>query len=289
MSILGTTVECTFQFLYGGKKRRAAFKLFKSVSRRVMFGTNMATTMTALYGQPTEPQNCYRNIKLHMMQWENETAKCVCGPELDRLASVFKGFELHSSPRFLIPDYNSMETTRGYIRDALSECSQGDLLILYYSGHGIEPGNGEGWKLAGKNARFEWSPLHSMLRKSKADILLLLDACHSAAATKGATSATQLVIAACDSGQNTNSPPPAESLDNGEYTFTAALIHTLKGMSADGQGRQNFSAITIRQGIDDRMAFLRPSYPYKSELMHSPILTALSGDDTCQDIRLMPA
>jgi hypothetical protein len=145
---------------------------------------------------------------------------------------------------------------------------------------------------------FPWRDIKKALEKSDGDVLLILDSCHSAAATKTVMRGTkvkypyvrivsivanglQLLIAACPENAETNGPPDDDS--ESKYTFTRALINTLKGMTPE-----TFSAIAIWAGITEQMDQLRPLAPHtQAKNMHNPILNTLVGRHSGQDIRLV--
>ena len=73
-------------------------------------------------------------VKVLLMQWEEE--KPWWGPEVTALqTTLWSSFGL-SAQVFLIPTKDSEWETKEYVSDFARDCALGDLLIVYYSGHG---------------------------------------------------------------------------------------------------------------------------------------------------------
>ncbi|KAH7369631.1 hypothetical protein BKA65DRAFT_470888 [Rhexocercosporidium sp. MPI-PUGE-AT-0058] len=260
-----------------------------------------------------ESRSKYKRVKVHMMMWKNETSRCKCGPELKKLKDVLIedfGVQEADSTHFEIPDKDTTKKTCQSVDDVLSDCSQEDLLIFYYGGHGVEPVRGEDWEISGsvthqiytregQSRQMKWKQVHSKLKKSKADILLLLDCCYAAEATRDVSKKNHLLIAACNENQKTSSPPREGHPEDGdgEHTFTAALIYTLRILGKDGRGRENFSAFAIHEGIKKRIRDLRSRLDdsgnkvYRKWVsgMHTPVLRTLLGESAHKDITLVEA
>ncbi|KAE8443618.1 hypothetical protein EG329_001551 [Mollisiaceae sp. DMI_Dod_QoI] len=269
-----------------GKKQKSLFIVIDKKERYVSFGWSsvhqngpgepISDVVPAQSPQP-QPQN-YSAIHVHLMRWKNE-GNLVCAQEVEDLKQTFKdSFGLRAST-FLIPNQNAQASTTKNIQAQVGNCKGGELLILYYAGHGALSRNSQELQLVqdpvGGQGLVSWTPLRQILSGSEGDVLLLLDCCHSGAGTRAVMPGTKILIAACTAGSLTNKPGP--------YSFTHALVETLQEMTWT-----TFSALAITQGISDKLDELRRTLPPSDTdtrpFIHTPVFQVFSG--VAGDIRL---
>ena len=141
-----------------------------------------------------------------------------------------------------------------------------NLLIIYYTGHGvyreddkylqltacINPGKGKGLY---KDAHANWNKAEDILKADEidADILTILDTCYASNIAKSAKQSTRKfeLLSACPFDQTTAAPGPE--------SFTRALIDNLKDLARE-YGERPFSTFHLNQRICmERMRLDTPS------------------------------
>ncbi len=107
-----------------------------------VYSVLMITSLTGEYEyeyynpSPPQPQDKYWRVNIHLIRWKEE-GNLVCAEEVKDLQVAFSPFG-HVQPPFLIPSgKDAQEAMTSYIQQLESDLKSGDLLILYYAGHGI--------------------------------------------------------------------------------------------------------------------------------------------------------
>jgi hypothetical protein len=137
------------------------------------------------------------------------------------------------------------------------EDRSGRLLVVHYAGHGRAGGNGQ-LMLAGsikpeseaasESASIDWTDVETVLRETKADVLVIFDCCCAGLLLcqppeLGGRRARRkfLYVAACRAKQRTPSA--------GLQSFTSAMIWALEALAADGSG------FTVRRLVRTLMSY----------------------------------
>jgi hypothetical protein len=137
------------------------------------------------------------------------------------------------------------------------EDRSGRLLVVYYAGHGRAGSNGQlllagsiapESEAAGENASIDWTDVEIMLRKTKADVLVIFDCCCAGLLLcrppeLGGRRARRkfLYVAACRAKQRTPSA--------GLQSFTSVMIWALGELAAGGSG------FTVRRLVRTLMSY----------------------------------
>jgi hypothetical protein len=137
------------------------------------------------------------------------------------------------------------------------EDRSGRLPVVYYAGHGRAGRNGQLMlagsitpesETAGESASIDWTDVETMLRATKADVLVIFNCCCAGLilcrpAELGGRRARRkfLYVAACKAKQRTPSA--------GLQSFTSAMIWALKELAADGSG------FTVRRLVRTLMSY----------------------------------
>jgi len=277
-------ISCTWSAsTVGSKWVKAGFKVFKDPSPRTIFGKFYmdakkikASSSIAMISEISNlvPHEKYIRIKVLLIRWEDE-GQLQCAAEVSDLRDTFfQRFRLDADVYLIPTDHSSSETTT-HITRFDSGSVAGDLLIVYYAGHGSRSGITRRWLtlqqdhgFGGGTGEVPFHPINTILRDSPADVLLLMDCCFSRNAGRSQLPpATKILIAACDSRSETIGPGP--------NSFTSALIQVLQQTTTE-----TFSAVRIHRAIKSIMrnrAELHRYDPDIIKLIHEPVLQHFSG------------
>ncbi|CZR61323.1 uncharacterized protein PAC_11219 [Phialocephala subalpina] len=115
-----------------------------------------------------------------LIRWAEE-GKLRCEQEVKDLADAFwDGFN-YTSLVCLIPTSDSSRAVTQHVREVASNCVSGQLLIVYYAGHGSATllpcglSFSQDRRKGGRNGIAPFSPIRDILDETQADVLLLLD------------------------------------------------------------------------------------------------------------------
>jgi hypothetical protein len=124
----------------GSKLQKFVFQVYKHYFPRVILG--MKSTEKEVMGkyltkavQSPVPQERYKTIKLLLIRWKEEGG-LQCAGEVDSLRTTFWNQFSVNGDLFCIPTSNSAAALEAHVSNFANGCSAGDLLIIYYSGHG---------------------------------------------------------------------------------------------------------------------------------------------------------
>ena len=135
------TVVCELSLSTAGSKlQKFVFQVYKHYFPRVILG--MKSTEKEVMGkyltkavQSPVPQERYKTIKLLLIRWKEEGG-LQCAGEVHSLRTTFWNQFSVNGDLFRIPTSNSAAALEAHVSNFTSGCSAGDLLIIYYSGHG---------------------------------------------------------------------------------------------------------------------------------------------------------
>jgi hypothetical protein len=144
------------------------------------------------------------------------------------ISDLMKGtFGFHSES-LKIPSRNPLQAAQNAVRSFIATHDhQYSLLIFHYAGHGTVM-RGKLHLLPfrhGSTSTIPFDELWATIRRCKADVLLLLDCCHAAAACRSAGERTIEILAACSEKETT---------DDGPTSFTTRFCSTIQSLSSQG-------------------------------------------------------
>jgi Caspase domain len=152
------------------------------------------------------------------------------GADSTQISDLMKGtFGFHTES-FEIPSRKSIDKVQKTVGDFIKKHDDPysrSLLIFHYAGHGGMTG-GQLHLLpfqAGSTSTIPFDGLRATMRGCKADVLILLDCCHAAAACRGAGDRTVEILAACDE---------AETTEDGRNSFTTRFCEITQELSRQG-------------------------------------------------------
>ncbi|RDL34352.1 uncharacterized protein BP5553_07480 [Venustampulla echinocandica] len=192
-------------------------------------GSNAKSVVAAIRAFPNRwhDQSRYREVSVLLLRWEDDEMGVEW--EVDDLEKVFMCYG-YNTERWLIPTKSAHLELMARALDIVKKHNdQGDLLIVYYAGHGfINPDRKSTWccKSDPSYASVEWSAIQTIFEQANLDVLLLFDCCAAASAAPTAGSAVTETIAAC--GFESIAPQP------GRHSFTNALIEVLTDWKNSG-------------------------------------------------------
>ncbi|KAI9663726.1 MAG: hypothetical protein M1821_007216 [Bathelium mastoideum] len=215
---------------------------------------------------PTIPQR-YNDVSVLLLRWEDDNLGTQT--ELNDLRDIFQGVYRYNVEQYLIP---SNDPTL-HLEDRLNDFrraygAEGNLLILYYGGHGSSEKNTRRsiWSPRETgNVSLVWSDLQGVLTRSNADVVFILDCCYAASASRGDRPSANEGLWASNSVATTTGV--------NDNSFTRNLIAELKLASAD---RLNVVMLHAR---------LMRRFP--KQLQTEPFYTYL-GDNTLPSVEFSP-
>ncbi|KAL9105915.1 MAG: hypothetical protein Q9227_008974 [Pyrenula ochraceoflavens] len=206
----------------------------------------------------------HKHVVALLLYWENKEGwtDMETEAEVDQLANVLENvYKFQVKKQIFRETKSRMQSQMNrYLSEFIDEFDKPEdtLLIIYYAGHGwaLPGGRGE-LKLSGNaelnmNKRhrdrlsIHWNKSEHILQDTYADILLILDCCHSGALTHRDRSGGRRFefLAACGEGKTTRFPCP--------QSFTSALIWALGELAKDNHP---FSTCKLRGIIENSPEF----------------------------------
>ncbi|MCJ1437723.1 hypothetical protein MMC27_007110 [Xylographa pallens] len=178
---------------------------------------------------PIQPKN-YDGVYVLLLRWADDDLGT--HTEVTALDKVFRQLYHYKTQCELIPSKDPKKFLQEKVMDFRRDYDKEDennLLIVYYGGHGVEPGgskpkNHSVWAANQKSdsATVNWTKIQPLLAEDAvSDVLFILDCCYaSTAGTRGAIKGSKEVLAACSMEDRTTGVH-----DN---SFTSNLIEILK-------------------------------------------------------------
>jgi hypothetical protein len=187
---------------------------------------------------PNSGRSRYETVNACLIRWEED--ELLVDLELGRLNNVFQDYGFKTDV-WHIPTMNShLELMSKAVEFIRASDNDKNLFVVYYGGHGrINNERQAEWtcKRDPTYAKVHWSAIQTLFAEAKSDVLILLDTCAAASATKRSQHGSMEAIMAC--GFESRAPPP------GEHSFTNTLIDVLD----DWINRKSFSASCLHAEI----------------------------------------
>ncbi|KUJ13079.1 uncharacterized protein LY89DRAFT_200486 [Mollisia scopiformis] len=250
----------------------------------------------------------YKHVFVLVVSWVDDDLG-VLEEEAIPLAQVFRDKYNYQVEHFLLPLAQPEAVFHQFFKERLSAilCSPDNLLILYYSGHGSKgssgliwgPGN-EGHEKAYEEYLYpptiRWNKFQErFIDPARADVVLMIDSCHSGAAPSASLAATLLA-----SPEQANFPdlPPLNNhhrvevlascgkdslaLAPGRRSFSHSLIKELKSRAKTGApftaSELLFAIIPRLKAQDKKWIWQKKSVP--------PLFLRVCGDPDIPSIEL---
>ncbi|KAK4198144.1 pah7 homeobox protein encoded by the pah7 protein [Triangularia verruculosa] len=194
------------------------------------------------------PTQRYTKVHALMLHWKSDDLFVL--PELEDLEKCFRDYYCFETDIFSIPSENSHLELMLKIGDMVKQYeSEQTLFVVYYAGHArIDESRQSTWCANRRHDSpwLQWSAIQTLLERSIADVLILLDCCAGAAS---ATFPTGQSITETISASSWDAIAP----DPGRYSFTNTLIEVL-----DEWRGKTFSAAMLHAEILARLKHPRP-------------------------------
>ncbi|KAF1922648.1 uncharacterized protein M421DRAFT_104941 [Didymella exigua CBS 183.55] len=211
----------------------------------------------------------YTDVSVLIIKWDDELDELKTWPEVEELDAVFRDRFRYTTE---IVELNMKGKPQLQLKSRIGKFIEehdgpNNLLIVYYTGHGVYQENEKYLQLAAcinpregkgfhKDAHANWDKIEKILRSddNDSDVLTILDTCYSSNMTKSAKQATRKfeLLSACPIDQVTAAPGP--------WSFTRALIDNLRDL-AKTYGDKPFSTFHLNQRICmDQRRLLTPSH-----------------------------
>ncbi|KAI9785422.1 MAG: hypothetical protein M1816_000437 [Peltula sp. TS41687] len=239
---------------------------------------------------PKAGKSRYSAVHVLLLSWKDDDLGVRL--EVQRLEHVlWKGYGF-STEHWEIPSKAShIELGRRLLEFLSTYNNEDNLLIVYYGGHGYLNSNRQSIWLWQPNApTVQWFAHQTMLEEAEADVLILLDCCHSIGSGGDVTKGTKEIIAAC--GFETQAPGV------GHHSFTSSLTEELRCL---GKG-PTFTAAGLHEKVLNRvMRSWDPGYHAENlnyadengrlrdkERRKTPIYRSLNRHPRQRSIEIMP-
>ncbi|KNG52710.1 homeobox domain-containing protein [Stemphylium lycopersici] len=188
----------------------------------------------------------YSKVAVLLIKWADELDELRTGEEAKELECLFRErFHYHTN----IVELNVRRKAQFQLDNHISQFilendGQHNLLIVYYTGHGIFRDDKQLLELTGsldpsrdrgldREARVQWNKAEEQLRHADvdADVLTILDTCYSSNLAKSSREEEKKfeLLSACSIDQTTAAPGP--------NSYTRALIEALEGFLQEDSGR----------------------------------------------------
>ncbi|KAF2630172.1 hypothetical protein BU25DRAFT_408756 [Macroventuria anomochaeta] len=199
----------------------------------------------------------YEHVAVLIVKWADELDELKTRTEALELETLFRDrFHYHTETVELnVKGKAQLQLNSRISSFAAEHNGPNNLLIIYYTGHGVyfedkkflqlaacaNPANGKGLY---QDAHANWNKAEDILKADEvdADVLTILDACYASNITKSAVQTNKKfeLLSACGLDQTTAAPGP--------NSFTRALIDNLKDLLAE-YGDKPFNTFHINQRV----------------------------------------
>ncbi|KAF9701011.1 hypothetical protein EKO04_000601 [Ascochyta lentis] len=199
----------------------------------------------------------YSHVSVLIIKWADELDELKTKAEAQELEAVFRDrFRYNTETVELNMKVKPQLQLKSRVSTFIEEHDgPNNLLIVYYTGHGVyrenekylqlaacvNPTQGKGFQ---KDAHANWDKVEEILKSddNDADVLTILDTCYASNITKSAKQSTRKfeLLSACPIDQVTAAPGP--------WSFTRALIDNLNELTKD-YGDRPFSTFHLNQRI----------------------------------------
>lgn len=195
------------------------------------------------------------------LEWQDPEAFPPFPKKNRRDEALVACFRAHGVPAGQIAYLQDGGATTAAIRDAfdahLARAVEGDLLVLYFCGHGAKTEAGSAYFAsydAGSGKLPGWMveaiPRTIERRFGGSRALLLADCCYAGSLADAVARHADRVAYACLTSSL------ASELSTGNWTFTEGLLYGLQGQAfVDGDGNRQITLIELAAQIADSMAF----------------------------------
>ncbi|KAF2430350.1 hypothetical protein EJ08DRAFT_660825 [Tothia fuscella] len=240
--------------------------------RRCVKRLNTAASNSSLLHSPINDKKTYSSITWLLLRFED-----VCSEikeEMSDFDGMVKDKLQHETVQGIIPRAISQQVAERIVQEFMTNYAMdpSSLIVIYYGGHGR---NEDAWWLSESKSKVRWEPIIEMILASRADVLIIIDACHAGAAVydfialqrnNRESSSTKDGVATIELLTTTDHASTTRL--SGPHTFTKRLAHVLSAL------HWNESIISINVLLRD----LLPLYVAAHDSWR-PCHTSLQGDE----------
>ena len=202
----------------------------------------------------------YAAVRCLLLSWEDDRLGCL--KEIDELGKVFLEHFNFQVEKWQIPTLNSFMSLQWKLMEFQRQAvEKGELVILYYGGHGGQTKEGQAlWhcsQLAEPHLR--WHILQDVLGQFPSDMLFILDCCRAASAARTTAIGRKEMLAAC--GWENRTPVGISN----QTSYTAALTRELKKFTSPFTVAQLHGALAREKALQPRALESTPFHCLLSE------------------------
>ncbi|KAI9842302.1 MAG: hypothetical protein M1838_003185 [Thelocarpon superellum] len=202
----------------------------------------------------------YVAVRCLLLSWADDQLGCI--NEVHELADVFEknfGFEVEA---WQIPSHNAFMSVQWKLMDFQRKAlEKGELIILYYGGHGGQTREGQAIWQCSREAEpsLRWHILQDVLGQFPSDMLFIFDCCRAAAAARTTAIGRKELLAAC--GWENRTPIGIST----RTSYTAVLIREMKKFTSPFTVAQVHSSLAREKGLQPKTLESTPFHCLLSE------------------------